>query len=329
MYHDDMNPKLSLLYLVLLVLGFGIGFLVSKNKYEKICVSSKFTYINQQLGCGPAYVVDKRSYIQLKNQLEKVISEKTEAGEVTDVSIYFRDLQDGPTLGIREHENFSPASLLKLPLLLTYYNRQENQPDLFERQVMVKKLDNNLDQIVAPKASIKENTTYSIGELLKYMIVYSDNHAYYVLREYVRQLSPDKDLLKGTFVDLGILDPQGFLDDTLSVKSYASIFVQLYHSSYLNKKELSENVLALLAQVDWNKGINAGVPIGIHVAHKFGERGNSEGGIQQLHDCGIVYYPDNPYVLCVMTRGKDLNKLTDMIALISKMVYAEFDSRTL
>jgi hypothetical protein len=65
----------------------------------------------------------------------------------------------------------------------------------------------------------------------------------------------------------------------------------------------------------------------IPVAHKFGERTGFAGGVKQLHDCGIVYYPKNPYLLCIMTRGTDFTKLESTIAAVSKMVYQEFDSR--
>jgi hypothetical protein len=49
--------------------------------------------------------------------------------------------------------------------------------------------------------------------------------------------------------------------------------------------------------------------------------------MHQLHDCGIVYFPDNPYIICVMTRGDDVNELAPVVAHISKMVYDEFESR--
>jgi hypothetical protein len=42
-----------------------------------------------------------------------------------------------------------------------------------------------------------------------------------------------------------------------------------------------------------------------------------------MHDCGIVYAKNQPYVLCVMSRGKSFADLSDAIALISKTVYDE------
>ncbi len=41
----------------------------------------------------------------------------------------------------------------------------------------------------------------------------------------------------------------------------------------------------------------------------------------EAHDCGIVYYPDSPYLLCVMTRGKDTGQLESIIGKISQITY--------
>lgn len=288
-------------------------------------------YINYDLACEGKKVVSKSNYAAMKTDLLDFIERKKQEGVVTDISIYFRDLHNGPTLGINEHEVFSPASLLKLPLYITYENlKSSTEPDLFEREILVENVNPiQLNQSILPKEYVNSGESYSIKTMLDYMIKYSDNASYYVLLEYLRQIYPERDLLKDTFVDLGIIDPKDLLDNTISVKSYGSIFVQLYNSSYFSRQESSQEVLATLADIDWVYGLNAGLPEDIEVAHKFGERINPDKNLDQLHDCGIVYYPDNPYLLCVMTRGNDLNNLDEVIAEISKMVYEEFDSRKL
>jgi beta-lactamase class A len=322
--------KLLVIFIfITFVFLIGVSYFIGKKSTYINCDLSKFKYVNQQLGCKPPFVIDKKSYAELKKELDKYISSKKEIGEITDVSIYYRDLSDGPTLGINEYAQFSPASLLKLPLLLTYYNLENRQSGLFDRKLTPHNIKNNLLQTIPPEKSIQEDNTYSIREILKYMIKYSDNKAYYILLQYLHEIFPQTDLLKETFVDLGIVDPRNLLDDTISVKSYASIFIQLYYSSYFNKNETSEEVLKLLSDISWSEGINKGVPSEIVIAHKFGERVNFDGEIKQLHDCGIVYYPGNPYLLCVMSRGKDMQKLTSLIGEISKMVYNEVDSRKL
>jgi beta-lactamase class A len=110
------------------------------------------------------------------------------------------------------------------------------------------------------------------------------------------------------------------------VKGYSSIFRLLYNSSFLDT-ENSEKLLATLSESSFNQGLRQGVPENIKISHKFGEREITKTGEKQLHDCGIIYYPTNPYLLCVMTKGKDFKELTRIIGHISSEVYKEFDSR--
>ncbi len=65
---------------------------------------------------------------------------------------------------------------------------------------------------------------------------------------------------------------------------------------------------------------------GIPVSHKFGEAGT--GNVErQLHDCGIVYFPDHPYLACIMTRGKDTDELKKSIVDISRFIYEKIDEQ--
>ena len=81
----------------------------------------------------------------------------------------------------------------------------------------------------------------------------------------------------------------------------------------------------ILAQSEFKAGLVSGVPATIEVAHKFGE--HSEEGMVQLHDCGIVYYPRHPYLLCIMSKGPNFEFLDDAIVGVSKIVYGAVDEQ--
>lgn len=301
------------------------GFL---NLNALFCNKHRFDFINKELACSPSLFIEKHAYIEFKTSLEEFVDSKWRSEEVEEVSVYFRDLKNGPTLGLNEHASFAPASLLKVPLLVSYLSLAEGDPELLERKLTYHTLkDVVLTQYITPKESIKENTSYTIRELLTYLIKYSDNKSYIILLKYLEQIRPGEDFFGQTVVDLGIIDPDGILDEVITVKSYASIFTQLYHASFFKDKETSETALSYLIDTDFNKGLVAGIPSGVKIAHKFGERAGFPQDIKQLHDCGIVYYPENPYLLCVMTRGQDMDKLANIISTISRMFYEEFDSR--
>jgi len=216
---------------------------------------------------------------------------------------------------------------MKVPLMVAFYKQAETDPGVLSRQVTyTKALDDTVGQIpFQAKSMLEIGKSYSIEQLLEYMIVKSDNGAKNALLA-----SIDIGSFSEIYTDLGIQTPGSEGTNYLiSAKSYSLFFRILYNSTYLSDF-MSERALTLLNQTEYNQGITAGVPQGVKTAEKFGQHifSNSEGqetGIE-LHNCGIVYHPGHPYVICVMTRGDNLLNLTDTIKNISSLVYQSVDS---
>jgi beta-lactamase class A len=278
-----------------------------------------YRFINPLLECDAS----EASFLELKpfnDKINAVVADRTKSSAVNYISVYFRDLNNGPWFGVNEQETFSPASLLKVPLAMSYFKWSESDPSIMNR-VYTFKADNTLpsvEQFVKPSQVLENGKSYSVKELISRMLIYSDNYAQHVLVD-----NMNVDVFKKVYTDFGLQVPDAQNPDTLiSVKIYAGFFRVLFNASYLSKDD-SEMILKLLASSDYKDGLVAGVPGGTPVAHKFGERGLMGTSARQLHDCGIVYYPGRPYLLCVMTRGTDYNALKDSIQNISSLVYSE------
>jgi hypothetical protein len=153
---------------------------------------------------------------------------------------------------------------------------------------------------------------------MKYIIENSDNNAVVLLRENINPRS-----LEELYSDLKIDLPQDTID-FMSARTYSLILRVLYNSTYLTR-ESSEDVIEMMINSNFNLGLKAGVPNGVEVANKFGERVvyTPQGQIvkTELHDCGIVYAENANYILCAMTSGKSFDSLTKSISDISKIVY--------
>lgn len=306
-----------------IALGAGAVFLL---KYD-FC--PRYDFINKRAVCGQESVLNKAGYIQLENDLKMLILKEKTAGTVEEVGVYFRDLRNGPIFGINEDHRFIPASLLKLPLVLTLFSIKEDKTDLLDKQLLysASSIGNlSIPDEIAVSPDLQEGKRYALEQIMASTLKYSDNLAYYMLVEYLNSSVPGGgQAILRTFQEIGIVDPRDINEAAMSARSYASIFRLLYNASYLDPVD-SELLLSWLAQTTFKDGLYAGIPREVTVAHKFGIRHDQNGGID-LHDCGIVYYPGNPYILCVMTHGHDEQKLTSFIATVSKMVYDEVHSR--
>lgn len=282
-------------------------------------------YLNPQTGCLGEQIINKSSYDPLRENLLRYIAEKHDESSVAQVSVFFRDLSAGPTMSINASEDFAPASILKVPLALAYLRMEEDNPGILQDKIRYTRVDSTLHQMTPPRESLALGQWYTVEEALRYMLVYSDNIALGVLSEYLKSLPEGPTYLQHTYQELGIVDPADATDETLSVHGYASIFRALYNASYLDA-ELSSKMLRWLAEADFAEGIRGGVPSSVPVANKFGERLFPDGTIQ-LHDCGIVYFPENPYSLCIMTQGHDWQAQAAVIQDISEQVYFEVFQR--
>ena len=316
--------SVGLLFLVTgIVLGKSLYSDKQKNDQQEIHKSFNYKFISPLLECNSNAL--NNNFSSLKNQVQDIINQQINFKNISFASIYFRDLNNGPWFGINEKEYFTPASLVKVPILITYYKIAEQNPEIF-KQTITNKKDSNIGssiQNIKPSEVLTPNLDYTIEDLINRMIIYSDNDAY---NDLVNNINSDE-IIK-TYRDLDVDISKAFTNpngNILTVKDYASFFRILYNASYLNK-DMSEKALNLLSQTEYKQGLVAGVPQNIMVSHKFGERIYSDTNEVQLHDCGIVYLPKKPYLLCVMTRGQDLDKSTKAIKSISQKVFEYLNS---
>ncbi len=310
--------------LALFAIAFSLGQLFPKK--TQVTCGDEYSFINRDVVCGSPDVIVKTGYTATQDEVNSYIESRKFEGKLTEASVYFRDLVHGPTFGINELSEFAPASLLKLPLALVYLASAEAQPQLLTTKLRWVGISSLGEQRIRPRVTAESDHEYTIEELLKMMIMYSDNASYETLEQFLSDSPHRSNLRLQIFQEIGLINPKDRIEETITVRGYASLFRILYNISYLNT-ELSEKLLRWLAESDFDTGIKAGVPKEVVVANKFGERDIPGSDIKQLHDCGIVYYPGNPYLLCIMTKGNDWGELEGAISMISRMVYEEVDSR--
>lgn len=314
------------IFLILGVILVGVHFL----RFHPHILCKSYDFINKDFSCGTSHVISKASYVILEKDINQYIASLTETKRTQEVSVYFRDLRGGPVMGIHEKNNFAPASLLKLPLAITLLSLDEEDEGFLDKKIVYSRdvlaEYGSPEQIELSNIALKEGQSYSLETLAKSAIADSDNISYYLLVDYLNKHIPQgSDKILQTWQELGVLDPRTPEEETVSVREYASLYRTLYNAGYLSV-DSSEKLLDWLSQSTFKKGLRVGVPSSVKVAHKFGERMSPE-GIKQLHDCGIVYYPENPYLLCIMTKGTNFDELSEAIETISTMVYEEVDRR--
>lgn len=280
---------------------------------------NEYSYINPLLVLNPA---ESPLLQPLKSNISHLIDQYKANNKATNVSVYYKDLNNGRWFGLDTDEVYSPGSMLKVMTMIAYFKYAERDYSILSHKLYY---DGVADQNVQENLPSKHQITkgwYTVEDLISYMVKYSDNNAARLLNAHLNQIDPS--FLNQPFLDLG-LDTISTTDDYLTISDYSLFFRVLYNSTYLSR-EMSERALGIMTQTDFTKGISRDLPAGITVAQKFGEfsivdeTGNPLK--RELHNCGIVYDKDAPYLLCVMTKGIAFPDLEDIIAEISSTIYS-------
>lgn len=251
------------------------------------------------------------------SEIYKIIEKSTKTNvaenKLRRAGIYFRDLHSGAWTGYNEQDRYAPGSLLKVGVLMAYLKESESNPKILNN-IYTYTTDKDYDALQSIKSTTKliSGQRYPVRVLLESMIIDSDNNATAILinninRERLKELY--------SLIEVPLKNNDLVNQDFMTVKAYALLFRMLYRVSYLSE-ENSVYALKLLTRTTYNDGLRKGIPKDFEIAHKFGERTYTNTSMRELHECGIIYHPDGPYLLCIMTEG---NSVTDLQNFISNL----------
>lgn len=227
--------------------------------------------------------------------------------------IAVKHLVTGQRADVNGDRIFEAASLYKLAVMVELYAQNaEGAIDLdeaFPAWTIV-----GYDATGA--AIYGEPTSYSAREALVDMITLSENEAAYFL---LFRLGPGR--VNQRMAALGL--PNTTVDwDTTTTPNEILDLLELMATGQLVSREASAEMIAVLLDQRINDRIPLGLPPGIPVAHK---TGNLPG---MAHDAGIIYAPDGPFILVIMTDELwDLDRGYTVIHELTRAVYRYFERR--
>ncbi len=248
--------------------------------------------------------------LKIKNYIEILKKDH----KLINASVYLRYYGHGTQMSLNPNETYSPGSLFKVVNLILYLKWSEQNPGLLDKKMVYNTPNYPIPVQTFNSRQIETGKEYTIKELLKYMVEYSDNKATTWL-----VANMGSDLYFKMMNELHI--PMSHTKEGLPIMSasqYSQIIRILYRSTYLNNDN-SEFALSLLNQSDFSLGLVKGLPDNVSVAHKFGEAGTKRQ--PELHESGLVYMDYGPYLVTIMTKGYKTTDLPLVISTISRMVY--------
>lgn len=253
--------------------------------------------------------------LDLKSNIIEAINASSATGGVSSASVYFRDLNSGRWISINGNEQYSMASIMKLVTMIYHLNVDEVRPGWLSQKILVEKnlTGDNIQTQEGPALVLGKE--YTVKELINYMIKYSNNNATAHLNSFI-----EYNVYKLFFSDIGLPLPDPKASDYTLTSEQCSRFLRLlYNSSVLTNKN-SEYALSLLTESIYIGGLLRNIAEkDIKVAHKFGERFYPEAN--QMHETAIFYTNEHPYLITVLTNGKDTAQEATLIGKISAIAF--------
>jgi len=199
---------------------------------------------------------------------------------------YVYRLGDKSSYGVNENEIFEAASLIKLPVMITMYQKDESgELDLDTTYKLL-----NSDKITGSGSLYykKEGTILTYRELIELMGKQSDNTAFNVAKNIVG----GEEIVR-TIEDIG-MSKTSFEENETTPADIGLLFSRLWELELINEKDRDE-LLSYLTDTIYENWLAAGLP-GVRVAHKYGRE------VHVVNDAGIVF-SDEPFVLVILSKG--------------------------
>lgn len=315
--------------LILVLSGSMIGYTLTLQTYTDNSLqteglrlnSTEYTFINPLI-LDTANVTPQllpRTVAQLQSHLENYTATAIQENKIIQASIYYRDLNNGPWFKTGDDTTYNAASLLKVPLMIAFFKKAEEDPAILEKVITYQKPFQNspLYNVDSSQEKIIPGESYTILQLIEDMIINSDNLAAYLLIDQI-----DAPFVAKIFNDLGFTFLNGEITEKfITPAEYSNFLRVLYNGSYLNRT-YSEKSLEILSRSSFNHGMRSALPSTVTASIKYGIT-TTPLGEKQLHECGIIYWPiDKPHILCIMTIGTNFDNLANFVKDVTTTVQA-------
>ncbi len=232
-------------------------------------------------------------------------------------SFYAEYLPTGTSIKINQDYPMVGASLLKVPIVMNlFYASEHGQIDMSQQVAMQEgDMDKRSGTLWQKGVGYKQ----TIRDLARLAIVDSDNTAVNML---IGATSGKFDLFQKTIDELDVnLTAENNSQTMIGAQGYSSMLKCLYLSC-INTYADSQQILQWMTESNSPPRLRAAIPSNIQVAHKYG----TSGGVSES-DCGIVYLPKRPYMICVMV-STDPDQANNIIKEVSKKVYDYISSQS-
>lgn len=249
----------------------------------------------------------------LKNQLLNLAAQYPKIHP----SVYVWEYENGKYVDINGEEQFSAASIIKLPVLVRLFKAIEaGQMTIYDEMVLT-------DYYKAPGSGnlqyMSSGSKYSLDALAKTMIQDSDNSSTNMI---MSKLGGMDDINIGlrdwgiskTYVRTWLPDMTG--TNKTTARDLAKILYNLDNPGFLNINS-REYIIDYMSHVKNNKLIAAGLGNGALLVHKTGDIGS------MLGDAGIVFAPNGKKYIIVILANRPYNSPQgkEFIVKASNLIY--------
>ena len=265
--------------------------------------------------------------------LRQRIDAAARTSDARAIAVALHDAESGAELQYDADRWFHGASTIKIAILLAVYGeidrgRLAPQSRLHVRNRFLSAYDGSPFRILADRDADSEvhasiGKTMRVSELALHMIAMSSNLATNLLLDFIGletvQRTIERFGLTGLDIRRGVEDEKAFEHDIVNRVTANGLvgLLRLIAEERAYSPELSREMLDILHQQEFKKGIPARLPRDVRVAHKTGDISSV------AHDAGVVYAPGRkPYVVAILTEwAADAGSRSPTIASISHAVY--------
>lgn len=232
-------------------------------------------------------------------------------------SVYVWDYETGHFADINASQQYSAASIIKIPVLLQLFRSIEaKQVSLYDEMTLTNYYRAEGSGGLQFKA---ENSKYTLDDLARVMITDSDNSATNMI---MSKLGSMNDVnqgirdwgLKHTHVQTWLPDLGGTNHTT--ARDLATMLYNIENPEFLSMSS-REKIFDYMGHVKNNRLIQAGLGPGASFLHKTGDIG------KMLGDAGIVYTPSGKKYIVVILANRPYNSVAgkDFIVHASEIIY--------